>query len=118
MKAVLGYRECDSPKILNPVVLFDKLDSVGVNSLKDADLRDDTGINLSTKLISHADDGANQELTIYLDGGSMPIQIGCSDRHRKGALFAVLIRQPYGSLERNPPAPALGDLIASNPYSD
>ncbi len=44
----LGCRECDSPKILHPVILFEKLDSVGADSLHHAHLRDDPGGNLST----------------------------------------------------------------------
>jgi hypothetical protein len=84
--------ERDSPKIIGPIVLFEKFYSVRGDSLKNSQLRDHTGRHLSTTLISYNDSRPNRQLTIQLDGSSMPVQVGGFGGHRKGTFLAILTR--------------------------
>ncbi len=48
--------ERDTPKALRSIVLFNKLDGVGGNSLSGSHLRDDPRSYLSTTIVSHHND--------------------------------------------------------------
>jgi hypothetical protein len=53
-------RKGDPPEILHPVVLFEKLDSVGADALQTGDLRDHSGERLSATIISYNDSRSDQ----------------------------------------------------------
>src|SRR5258708_12012802 len=84
--------ERDSPKGLYPIVivLFVEPDCVSAHSLEGSQLCNDPSRNLSATLISHDQGTANQQLSIYLDGSSIPIQFGGFGGDRKGTFSAFL----------------------------
>jgi len=74
------------------------------------------GRSLSAATILHYDGRTDQQLTIYLNGRPVSVQVGCSGGHREGAFLAILACQQYGSIERHGGAPALRYLTAIDCY--
>lgn len=105
-------RERDSPKALCGSVLFDKLNGVSRHSISGSHLRDNTGRDLRTKFVPHDHDRPHHQFTLELDGRPMPIQVGGSGGHRKGAFLPILTREPYGTVQGHPIASALPQLNA------
>ena len=98
-------RKGDSPEIPGMIVDFDKLDGVGGNSRNGGQLCDDTGGNLNATLIPHQDKRPDQQLTIYLNGSAVPIQVGGACWHREGTFLPILAGHHYGSAEGHATGP-------------
>src|SRR5579864_787372 len=107
--SVSGW-ERNSPKILGLIILLDKLNGVGGNSLPCDHLRNNPRGDLDTTLVLHRDDGTDHQFSMQLDGGPVFIQVGSHGRHRKGRFVSVFTCQSHGAGEGNPSAPPLSQL--------
>ena len=88
--------------------MVEEFDAEGANVADRPDLVDHAGGNLSAPLIADNNFGANWQVPIDLDRGSVPIEADRFGLDRERAVLNVFSRQSDGRAERHPGAAAFG----------
>jgi len=72
----LRSREGDSPKLQRFLILLDKFNSVGAETLHCADLRYHPRGHLNAAIVFQRYAGADGQVARKLDGSTVPVQVG------------------------------------------